>query len=87
MNTVHPDLTDFRHFKKDKIVVYVFEDVTSVVKAMLEAGKKLQEFNYMIHIKPLGIAREENKAAALKQYCRRVFPDVNQALDFALFDR
>jgi hypothetical protein len=85
-DSLHPDLTYFNHFKNYKILVYVFEDIISGVKAAIEAGKKLQAYGYSVQIKPLGIAQEENKAAALKQYCHKVYAKVDEALDFVFFD-
>jgi hypothetical protein len=83
---MHPDQTRFSQFKNQNLLIYVFEDVKSGVQAVLNAGEELREHGYKISVKPLGIAQDKNKKASLEKYCHRIFPHVNEALEFALAD-
>ncbi len=83
---VHPDKTGFGQFKNQDLLIYVFEDVVSGVQAVLKAGEKLQACGYKMSVKPLGIAQDKNKKASLEKYCHKIFPNVNDALEFALID-
>ena len=83
---MHPDKTRFSQFKNQNLLIYVFEDIKSGVQAVLNTGEKLQAAGYKVDVKPLGIAQDKNKKISLEKYCHRIFPDVNEALDFALAD-
>ncbi len=67
-----------------QIHIYVFEDTTSGIKPMIKNAEFLSLLGYRISVSPLGIATDENKVKSLSIYCKHVFADVNQALDFVL---
>ena len=82
-HNANPSDTHLRTLKEYSSTVFVFEDTTSGIKPLLKAAELLNQKGYEIAVRPLGIAKDENKKAALAPYCESVFANVNEALAFA----
>ncbi len=73
------DLSGSKRFR-----IYVFEDTISGIKPMVRLPELLKAANMEVDVVAFGIARDENKQNALRPLCRGIFPDVNDALDYAV---
>lgn len=60
--------------------ITVIEDTPSGLVSVLSAGESLMEAGVDIRVRPIGIAKERTKQAALKSHGAQVFPDINSAL-------
>ena len=69
-----------------KVRVYLFEDTISGVKPALKMASNLQSHGYDVSVKALGIATDKHKLSALSEVCFKQFPNVNEAISFALDD-
>ncbi len=56
-----PDSTIIKELKQLDVIIYVFEDTISGIKPMLAVAEKLNDHNYSISVKPMGIAQDKNK--------------------------
>jgi hypothetical protein len=80
------DRTMLAQVKDCPLTVSIFEDTVSGIKSALAAAQRLQRQGYCLTVQALGIATDEAKHAALAQVCHKVFPDVNEAIRYALLD-
>jgi hypothetical protein len=78
--------TKFSSLSGRRIRAYVFEDTISGVKPALKMASDLQTNGYDVSLKALGIATDKYKLAALSEVCVKQFPNVNEAILFALED-
>jgi hypothetical protein len=60
--------------------ISVIEDTPAGLVSVLRAGEALRKAGVDIEVRPLGIAKEPTKQAALESYGAQVFPDINSAL-------
>jgi hypothetical protein len=64
--------------------MYVFEDTISGVKPAIALGTSLRSNGYRVSVKGLGIATDNHKLSALSEVCFKQFPNVNEAISFAM---
>lgn len=76
--------TDLTPLKDKHINVYVFEDTSSGIKPLQQLAGKLNSSGYLVEVTALGVARHEEKIHSLQALCQRVFPDINEALNYVL---
>jgi len=80
---VHGQLGDLEELKDKNLDIYVFEDTISGIIPMQTLGDILSQKGYQIEAHALGIATDDNKIASLEKVCTKVFPNVNDAFEFA----
>lgn len=60
--------------------IAVVEDTPAGLVSVLHAGEALRKAGVEVDVRPLGIAKERTKQAALEAYGAQVFPEINAAL-------
>ncbi|MCB2178375.1 hypothetical protein KQH61_00490 [bacterium] len=66
--------------KLHKGSISVIEDTPAGLVSVLNAGEALMKAGVEVDVRPLGIAKERTKQAALEAYGAQVFPEINAAL-------
>jgi hypothetical protein len=67
--------------KLQGVAITVIEDTPSGLVSILSAGEALRKSGVEIKVRPIGIAKERIKQAALESHGAQIYPDINSALD------
>ena len=75
-----PCRTALRAWQSVRLTVYVFEDTVSGIKPLLKIADRLNALGYAITVKPMGIARQKSKRAALAPLCNQLFDNIERKI-------